>query len=94
MNYVFFDITWTSRYSSFFSWEVMLPGCSIGKRYAGGGSVMPWIMFFWEIMSPAIYVKVILTCTAYQNIGSYHILPFMAVVFHKDIYHSISSEVL
>ena len=38
--------------------EVMAPGCSVGRRRAGGGSVMLWAMFCWETLGPAIHVDV------------------------------------
>ena len=42
--------------------EVMAPGCTVGRRQAGGGSVMLWAMFCWETLGPAIHVDVNLTC--------------------------------
>ena len=41
--------------------EVMAPGCTVGRRQAGGGSVMLWAMFCWETLGPAIHVDVNLT---------------------------------
>ena len=32
--------------------EVMAPGCTVGRRQAGGGGVMLWAMFFWETLDP------------------------------------------
>ena len=40
--------------------EHMAPGCTMGRRQAGGGSVMLWAVFCWET---AIYMDVILTRT-------------------------------
>ena len=31
--------------------EVMAPGCTVGRRQAGGGSAMLWAMFCWETLS-------------------------------------------
>ncbi|ROL55318.1 Transposable element Tc1 transposase [Anabarilius grahami] len=36
--------------------EHMAPGCTMGRRQAGGGSVMLWPMFCWETLGPAIHV--------------------------------------
>ena len=44
--------------------EVMAPGCTVGRRQAGGGSVM----FCWETLGPAIHVVVNLTRVTYLNI--------------------------
>ena len=41
--------------------EHMAPGCTMGRRQAGGGSVMLWAMFCWETLGPAIHVDVTLT---------------------------------
>ena len=41
--------------------EVMAPGCTVGRRQAGGGSVMLWAMFCWETLGLAIHVDVNLT---------------------------------
>ena len=48
--------------------EVMAPGCTVGRRQAGGGSVMLWAIFCWETLGPAIHVDVNLTRVAYLNI--------------------------
>ena len=42
--------------------EVMAPGCTVGRRQAGGGSVMLWAMFCLETLGPSIHVDVNLTC--------------------------------
>ena len=55
--------------------EVMAPGCTVGRRQAGGWSVILWAMFCWETLGPAIHVEVNLTCVADQ------VHPFMAMVF-------------
>ncbi|MCI4377385.1 hypothetical protein PGIGA_G00202980 [Pangasianodon gigas] len=59
----------------------MAPGCSTGRRQAGGGSVMPWAMFCWETLGPGIYVSATLTRTTYLNIVADQVHPFMATVF-------------
>ena len=41
--------------------DVMAPGCTLGRRQAGGGSEMLWAMFCWETLGPAIHVDVNLT---------------------------------
>ena len=38
--------------------EHMTPGCTMGRRQAGGGSVMLWAIFCWETLGPAIHVDV------------------------------------
>ena len=48
--------------------EVMAPGCTVGRRQAGGGSVMLWAMLCWETLSPAIHVDINLTLVTYLNI--------------------------
>ena len=61
--------------------EVMAPGCTVGSRQAGGGSVMLWAMFCWENLGPAIHVDVNLTRVTFLNIAADQVLPFMAMVF-------------
>ncbi|ROL49569.1 hypothetical protein DPX16_15895 [Anabarilius grahami] len=46
----------------------MAPGCTMGRRQAGGGSVMLWAMFCWETLGPATHVDVTLTRTIYLSI--------------------------
>ncbi|KAK3528244.1 hypothetical protein QTP86_027960, partial [Hemibagrus guttatus] len=57
--------------------EHMAPGCTMGRRRAGGGSVMLWAMFCWETLGPAIHVDITLTCTTYLNNAADHVHPFM-----------------
>ncbi|KAK3557200.1 hypothetical protein QTP70_026141, partial [Hemibagrus guttatus] len=38
------------------TWEHMAPECTMGRRQAGGGSVMLWAMFCWETLGSAIHV--------------------------------------
>ena len=38
--------------------EVMAPGYTVGRRQAGGGSVMLWAMFCWETLGSTIHVDV------------------------------------
>ena len=60
--------------------EHMAPGCTMGGRQAGGGSVL-WAMFCWETLGPAIHADVILTRTTYLSIVADHVHPFMEKVF-------------
>ncbi|MCI4375917.1 hypothetical protein PGIGA_G00114930 [Pangasianodon gigas] len=54
----------------------MAPGCTMGRRQAGGGSVMLWTVgFCWGILGPGIHVDVTLTRTTDQ------VHPFMATAF-------------
>ena len=48
--------------------EVMAPGCTVGRRQTGGGSVMLWAMFCSETLGLAIHVDVKLTHVTYLNI--------------------------
>ncbi len=59
--------------------EEMAPGCTMGRRQAGRGSVMLWAMFCWETMGPGIHVTS--TCTTYLNTVADQVLPFMARIF-------------
>ncbi len=36
--------------------EHMAPGCTMGRRQAGGGSVMLCGMFCWETLAPVMHV--------------------------------------
>uniref|UniRef100_A0AAY5L9N5 Tc1-like transposase DDE domain-containing protein n=1 Tax=Esox lucius TaxID=8010 RepID=A0AAY5L9N5_ESOLU len=65
--------------------EHMAPGCTMGRRQAGGGNVMLWVMFAWETLCPAIYVDVTLTPTTYLSVVTDHVHPFMATVFPDGI---------
>ena len=58
-------------------WEHIAPGCTIGKRQAGGGTVMLWAMFCRETFSPAIHVDVTLTRNTYLIIVANLVHPFM-----------------
>ncbi|KAK3549087.1 hypothetical protein QTP70_031342 [Hemibagrus guttatus] len=60
--------------------EHMAPGCTMERRQAGGGSVMLWTMFCWEILCPAIHVDITLTRTTYLSIVADHVHPFMETV--------------
>jgi len=51
--------------------EVMAPGCTVGRRQAGGGSVMLWAMFCWETLGPAIHVDVKDHCSDKWNISQF-----------------------
>ena len=61
--------------------DVMAPGCTVGIRQAGGGSVMLWAMFCWETLGPAIHMDINLTRVIYLNIIAEQVHPFMAMVF-------------
>ena len=61
--------------------EVMAQGCNVGRRQAGGGSVMLWAMFCWETLCPAIYVDANLIRVTDLNIVADQVHPFMAMVF-------------
>ncbi|KAJ8417445.1 hypothetical protein AAFF_G00286720 [Aldrovandia affinis] len=61
--------------------EEMAPGYTMGRKQAGGGSVMLWAMFCWETLGPGIHVDVTLTRTTYLNIVANQVHPFMATVF-------------
>ena len=63
----------------------MTPGCTMGNRQAGGGSVMFWAMFCWETLGPAIHVDVTLTRTTYLSIVADHVHPFIAVASFSRI---------
>ena len=54
--------------------EHMAPGCTMGRRQAGGVSVMLWAIFCWETLGPAIHVDV----TTYLSKD----FPFLEMVFH------------
>ena len=60
--------------------EHIVPGCTMGRRQAGGGSVMLWAMFCWETLGPAIHVDVTLTRTTHLSIVADHVHPFMEMV--------------
>ena len=61
--------------------EQMVPGCTMGGRQAGRGSVILWAMLYWETLSPAIHVVVTLTRTNYLSIVADCVHPFMKTVF-------------
>ncbi|KAK3572207.1 hypothetical protein QTP86_026064 [Hemibagrus guttatus] len=57
------------------------PGCTMGRRRAGGGSVLLWSMFCWETLGPAVHVDVIVTRSTYLSIVADHVHPFMETLF-------------
>ncbi|KAK3533885.1 hypothetical protein QTP70_033007 [Hemibagrus guttatus] len=59
----------------------MAPACTMGRRRAGGGSLMLWAMFCWETLGPAIHGDVTLTRSTYLSIVTDHVHPFMETVF-------------
>ena len=76
MNHVFFYNMWLAKCVC-----VMAAGCTVGRRQAGGGSVMLWAIFCWETLGPGIHVDVTWTRTTYLNIVADHVHPVMARVF-------------
>ncbi|KAK3568332.1 hypothetical protein QTP86_004231 [Hemibagrus guttatus] len=61
--------------------EHMAPGCTMGRRRAGGGSVLLWSMFCWETLGPAVHVAVTVTRSTYLSIVADHVHPFMETLF-------------
>ncbi|KAK3547699.1 hypothetical protein QTP86_027744, partial [Hemibagrus guttatus] len=61
--------------------SLMAPGCTMGRRQAGGGSVMLWAMFCWETLGPAIHVDVTLTRITFLSIVADHVHSFMETIF-------------
>ncbi len=59
----------------------MAPGCTMGRRQAGGGSVMLWAMLGWETLGHAFHVEVTLTHSTYLSIVEDHLHPFMETDF-------------
>ena len=64
--------------------EHMAPGCTMGRRQAGWGSVMLWAMFCWETLGPAIHVDVSLTHTTYISFVADRAHPFTETVSPND----------
>ena len=60
--------------------EEMAPGCTMGRRQAGGGSLILWALFCWETLDPAIHVAVTLAHTTYLNIVADQVHPSIATV--------------
>ncbi|KAK3513336.1 hypothetical protein QTP70_012369 [Hemibagrus guttatus] len=61
--------------------EHMPPGCTMGRRRAGGDSVLLWSMFYWETLGPAVHVDVNVTRSTYLSIVADHVHPFMETLF-------------
>ncbi|KAK3523811.1 hypothetical protein QTP70_010172 [Hemibagrus guttatus] len=61
--------------------EHMAPGCTMGRRRAGGGSVLLWSMFCWETLGPAVHVDVTVTRSTYLSIAADHVHSFMETLF-------------
>ena len=59
----------------------MAPGCTIGRKQAGGGSVMLQATLCWDTLGPATLVDVALTCTTYLINVADHVHPFMETEF-------------
>jgi len=49
---------------------------------AGGGGVMVWGMFSWHTLGPLVPIGHRLNPSAYMNIVSCHVHPFMAILNH------------
>jgi len=58
--------------------EDMDPSCLVTTVQAGGGCVMVWGMFSWHTLGPLVPIGHHLNATAYLNIVSDHVHPFMA----------------
>ncbi|KAK3528676.1 hypothetical protein QTP70_007720 [Hemibagrus guttatus] len=56
-------------------------GCTMGRRRAGGGSVLLWKMFCWETLGPAVHVDVTVTRSTYLSIVADHVHSFMETLF-------------
>ncbi len=61
--------------------EEMAPGCTMGRKQAGKGSLMLWVMCCWETLGVGIHMDVTLTRTTYLNIVADQVHPYMANVF-------------
>ena len=53
----------------------------MGRRQAGGGSVMLLAVFCWESLGPAIHVDVTLKCTTHLMIVADHVHPFVEWIY-------------
>ena len=61
--------------------ETLAPGCTVGRRQAGGGGIMGWEMFSWSTLGPIIPIEQSLTSVHYVNIVANQVHPFMTTVF-------------
>lgn len=61
--------------------EPLAPGCTVGRRQAGGGGIMVWAMFSWGTLGPIIPIEQSLTSVRYLNMVADQVHPFMATVF-------------
>lgn len=59
----------------------MVPGFPMGRRHAGGGSMMLSAMFWWETLSRGIHQDVTLTHLTQLSIVADQVQTFMATVF-------------
>ncbi|KAK3526450.1 hypothetical protein QTP70_025483, partial [Hemibagrus guttatus] len=57
------------------------PRCTMGRRQAGGSSVMLWATFYRKILGPVVHVDVTLTQCSYLKISAHQVHPFMAAMF-------------
>ena len=83
MNNVFFYITWMA--GRCLPGEHMAPECTMGRRQAGGGSVMLWAMLCWETLGPAIHMDVSLKLTTHLYTLSWKRNSLMAVTSFSRI---------
>jgi len=67
--------------------ENMDPSCLVTTVQAGGGGLMVWGMFSWHTLGPLVPIWHCLNATAYLNIVSDHVHPFMATLYpSSDVY--------
>ncbi len=62
--------------------ESMDPSCLASMVQAGGGGVMVWGIFSWHTLGPLAPIEHRLNATAYLNIVTDHVHPFMTTVYH------------
>lgn len=61
--------------------EHLAPGCTMGRKQAGGSSVMLLGKFCWKTLGPGVHVDVTLTSTTYLSFVADHVHPFTEAVF-------------
>ncbi|KAK3569465.1 hypothetical protein QTP86_031433 [Hemibagrus guttatus] len=59
----------------------MAPGCNVGRRQAGGGSVILWAKCCLETLGPAIHVDVTFTRITYLSIVADYVHTFIETLF-------------
>ncbi len=60
--------------------ESMDPSCLV-SMVQGGGGVMVWGIFYWQILGPLVSIEHRLNTTAYLSIVADHVHPFMTTVY-------------